>query len=469
LKHVVFSWELLPAGLTEQVTYFKVTVSSIWNLAHQRYPHQRRTDRASCINMAMAKQYIHFDPFSGISGDMTLGALLDLGLDINLLRGELGKLGISGYQIEAERVKRGGISAVSCSVRSEESRLHRHLHHIEHLISESPLDSWVKEKSLEAFARLAQAESKIHAVPVEKIHFHEVGAIDAIVDVVGSMIGFYLLGVREFGSSAINVGGGQVSCEHGILPVPAPATAELLKGLPIYGDESAGELTTPTGAAILTALCGHYGPLTSMRASRIGYGAGSRITERRPNALRLILGEIEMGEMPAGTLPREEPVIVIEANVDDMSPQLVGYFFDKALEAGALDVFAIPLQMKKGRPGCLLSVICRPVDVDRLLELIFTETTTLGVRYRAHDRATLQREELEVKIPQGRVRVKIAGVGDRIVNAMPEYEDCRGLAEASGETLKVIQARVLQEFMNRFGEEYGAKPRLPHKANGRTG
>jgi uncharacterized protein (TIGR00299 family) protein len=224
-------------------------------------------------------------------------------------------------------------------------------------------------------------------------------------------------------------------------------------------------LTTPTGAAILTTLCGHYGAFKSMRASRIGYGAGSRITERRPNVLRLILGECELGNVPVASQSREEPVVVIEANVDDMSPQLVGYFFEKVLQAGALDVFAAPLQMKKSRPGCLLSVVCRPADLDRLVELIFSETTTLGVRYLTHDRATLQREELEVKIPQGKVRVKIARFGDRIFNAMPEYEDCKRLAEESGEALKVIQAGAMQGFMNRFGEVYGVKSRVPCKTD----
>lgn len=400
----------------------------------------------------MAEQYIHFDPFSGISGDMTLGALIDLGLDINLLRSELGKLSIAGYQIEAERVNRNGIDAVRCIVRIEESRSHRHLHHIERIIHESSLDAWIKEQSLAAFQRLAQAEAKVHGIPVEKVHFHEVGAVDAIVDVVGSMIGFFFLGIRRFGSAAVNVGGGQVSCEHGLLPVPAPATAELLKGIPIYGQESAGELTTPTGAAILTSLCSHFGPLIPMRVNRIGNGAGSRTDKHRPNVLRLILGEDDrIDSSPLGMDVLRDAVAVIEANLDDMSPQLVGHFSERILEAGALDVLAAPVQMKKGRPGCLLSVICFPADLSRLLSILFAETTTLGARYRFENRAVLQRELVEVKIPQGTVRVKIGRLNGRVVNAMPEYEDCRTLALESGEALKLIQNRALQEFLNRFG------------------
>jgi pyridinium-3,5-bisthiocarboxylic acid mononucleotide nickel chelatase len=401
----------------------------------------------------MAEQYIYFDPFSGISGDMTLGALIDLGLDINLLRSELGKLSIAGYQIEAERVNRNGIDAIRCIVRTEESHSHRHLHHIERIIQESSLDIWIKEQSLAAFKRLAQAEAKVHGIPIEKVHFHEVGAVDAIVDVVGSMIGFYSLGIRHFGSAAVNVGGGQVSCEHGLLPVPAPATAELLKGIPIYGQESAGELTTPTGAAILTSLCSYFGPLIPMRVDRIGNGAGSRTDKHRPNVLRLMLGEDDriIDSASLGPDVLREAVAVIEANLDDMSPQLVGHFSERILEAGALDVLAAPVQMKKGRPGCLLSVICLPADLSRLLRILFAETTTLGARYRIEHRAVLQREVVEVKIPQGTVRVKIGRLNGRVINAMPEYEDCRTLALESGETLKLIQNRVLQEYMNRFG------------------
>jgi pyridinium-3,5-bisthiocarboxylic acid mononucleotide nickel chelatase len=405
----------------------------------------------------MAELHLHFDPFSGISGDMTLGALLDLGLDINLLRTELGKLGISGYQVASERVNRNGINAVLCTVHSEETRSHRHLHHIERIVRESALDPWIKEKSLEAFTRLAHAEARIHALPVEKVHFHEVGAIDAIVDVVGSMIGFYYLGVREFSSSPVNVGGGQVSCQHGLLPVPAPATVELLGGVPVYGQEpQCGELTTPTGAAILTALCSRFGSLPNLRIKKAGYGAGSRITELHPNVLRLLLGQRETDSSAGDLHPLNAPVTVIEANLDDMSPQLVGHFFDKALEAGALDVFAAPLQMKKNRPGVLLSVICRSNDATRLQRLIFSETTTLGVRLSIQERVTLQREEVEVKIPQGTVRIKIGRVGEKVVNAMPEYEDCRKVAEAAGLPLKVVQSLAMHEFMNLFKQSYGA-------------
>lgn len=408
----------------------------------------------------MVATCLHFDPFSGISGDMTLGALLDLGMNLQFLNGELAKLGLSGYEISAEALQCRGIGATRCHVRMAETRAHRHLAQIEHIIQSSQLPEWVKSQSVAAFARLAQAEAKIHRQPVEEVHFHEVGALDAIIDVVGSMIGFHYFGVQEISSAPVNVGGGQVRCEHGVFPVPAPATAELLKGIPTYGESEAGELATPTGAAILTTLCQRFGGQPLMRVRAIGYGAGEKPSGTRANVLRMALGERGAADEDLCGSQEGESVVVIEATIDDMSPQVFGYFFHKAMGAGALDVFTAPIYMKKNRPGVLLNVVCNPDKLGGMLRLVFRETTTLGVRVHSEGRATLQRMEVAVKIPQGDIRMKVAILGQEVVNVMAEYEDCRRASESSGVPLKIIQARAMHEFMKTARQPYGGPPEV---------
>src|SRR5215207_9132504 len=306
---------------------------------------------------------LYFDCFAGISGDMTLGALVAAGADARALRERLALLDLEGYGVEFETVDRSGISATRAVVSvTKDEEPHRHLRDVLAIIEGSRLEESIKRRASEIFRRLAEAEARVHNVPVERVHFHEVGAVDAIVDVVGACIGFELLGVERFAASALHVGSGTVEMEHGRFPVPPPAVAELLRGAPVYSTDIVGELVTPTGAAIVATVCEGFGPLPRMRVEATGYGAGGREYKDFPNVLRVLVGESdEAGGAPPGVSRQgDEELLMVETNVDDVSPQVLGHLMERALEAGALDCFFTHVQMKKNRPGVLVSILCRP-------------------------------------------------------------------------------------------------------------
>ena len=390
----------------------------------------------------------YFDCFSGISGDMVLGALVDAGAPLTELEAQLRRLPLSGWTISAEKVRRKAMAATYVKVESTEHHHHRGLSKILEVIDAAGLALRVADRAKRIFMRLGEAEARVHGEPVEKVHFHEVGAVDAIVDIVGACIGFELLGLEEFAASALNVGGGSVQTAHGLLPVPAPATADLLRGAPTYSTGIQKELVTPTGAAIVSTLATHFGAMPPMTATAIGYGAGTADLAEQPNVLRMFVGESAAREAGAGW---DELVAVVETNVDDMNPQLYGYFVERALEAGALDVFAAPVQMKKNRPGQLLSILCEPAAVNRIVDLLFRETTTIGVRTYEARRRVLERQTVSVETPHGTVRMKIARLNGHVLNAAPEYEDCQRLAAERGVPLKEVLAEAMFSFQKQSG------------------
>jgi pyridinium-3,5-bisthiocarboxylic acid mononucleotide nickel chelatase len=391
----------------------------------------------------------YFDCFSGISGDMVLGALVDAGLDIEHLESELRKLPLDSWSISAERVKRKAIVATKVHVEAGPSHHHRHLSDILKMIDKASLEPHAAENAHKIFQRLGKAEAKVHNIPVEKVHFHEVGAVDSIIDIVGSAIGFDLLDVDSFACSSLDVGSGRVQTEHGLLPVPAPATAELLRGAPTFSGGVEKELVTPTGAAIATTLSSSYGKMPPMQVASIGYGAGSADLAEQPNVLRILIGESATQEVDAGS--SDAIVSVIETNLDDMSPQIYGYFVERALAAGALDVFSAPVQMKKNRPGQLVTILCEVSNRSRLIDLIFHETTTIGVRtYEVH-RQTLNRETVPVDTPLGAIRMKVSRLNGAILNAAPEYDDCQRIAAQKGVPLKQVLSTANFHFQ-KLGE-----------------
>ncbi len=322
----------------------------------------------------------YFDCFSGISGDMTLGALVDAGCPVEYLRSELQSLDVPGWTLSAEKVWKNGMAATYVKVTTEDQQKHRSLSTILEIIGKSKIAPQVRDRAAAIFEKLGRAEAYVHDAPLEKVHFHEVGAVDAIVDIVGACIGFDALGIAKFASSPLNVGGGTAKMAHGILPVPAPATARLLQGAPTYSNGVQKELVTPTGAAIIATLCESFGPQPAMTVGSIGYGAGTLDLEHQPNVVRIMIGEV--AEKSAATdFGFDEEIAVIEANLDDMNPQIYGHFQERALTLGALDVYTTPVQMKKNRPGTLLTVLCKPQDTQKLMDLIFAETTTIGVAH----------------------------------------------------------------------------------------
>ena len=389
----------------------------------------------------------YFDCFSGISGDMVLGALVDAGADLRVIETDLRRLGLENWSISAEKVKRGAIFATRVKVETQEEHHHRGLSIILKRIEDAKLSSRAAERAKKIFTRLAEAEAKVHNLPVEQVHFHEVGAVDSIIDIVGAAIGFELLGIDEFACSALDVGAGQVKTAHGLLPVPAPATVELLRGAPMYSSGIERELVTPTGAAIATTLATRYAELPDMKLRAIGYGAGSADLKEKANVLRLLIGECTASE--AGER-WDTPVTVIETNLDDMNPQVYGYFAEKALGAGALDVFSAPVQMKKNRPGMLVTLLSESANVSRLIDLVFRETTTIGVRTYEVRRKTLERELVPVATPFGDVRMKISRMNGSVLNATPEYEDCQRIANQRGIPLKQVIAAASFEFQKQF-------------------
>jgi uncharacterized protein (TIGR00299 family) protein len=396
---------------------------------------------------------VYFDCASGASGDMLLGALLDLGLPLDDLRGELDKLGLTGYTLAATRVHRSGLHATKVDVvvghshahapghaHGHASHEHRGIREILGLIEGSTLDASVKEQSSALFRRLAEVEASMHGVSPEEVHFHEVGAVDSIVDVVGGVIGLQRLRADRFVSSPLNVGTGTVTMSHGTFPVPAPATARLVQGVPVYGAGD-GELLTPTGALLVTAFASAYGPLPLLRPEAIGHGAGSRDVPSRPNVLRLIVGEEASAAEAEG-----ETVLVLETEVDDASPQLLGALLEMLLRAGALDVYYTPIHMKKGRPGILITVLAPPERRLALEETLFRETTTLGVRRQQWQRSVLERDFVSVSTAYGEVRVKIGRREGRVYNAQPEWDDCERAASASGVPVKEVWAAALAAY-----------------------
>jgi pyridinium-3,5-bisthiocarboxylic acid mononucleotide nickel chelatase len=427
---------------------------------------------------------LYFDCFSGISGDMTIGALLDLGVDLGYLTSELRKLPVEGYELKASRVTRSNLSAMKFDVlvqgeekhehHDDHEHDHEHGHHHEHephhhehhrhshshshshshahfhrkasqilgMIRDSHLNANTKRIASEIFTKLAISEGKVHNIAPEDVEFHEVGAVDSIVDTVGSAIGFDALEIERFLCSAINIGSGFIHCQHGVFPVPAPATADLLRHATIYQKHAQTELVTPTGAAILAAVVNRFGNLSGFAAERIGYGAGTKQFADFPNCLRLMVGKEER---------HSGDVIVIEANIDDMNPQNFGYVTERLLAAGALDVFTIPIQMKKSRPGQLLQVLAPSDAVDALSTLIFEETTTIGLRKYPVDRTILDREFVDVDIEYGRVRIKVSRMNGEVVNFAPEFEDCARLAREKNVALKRVQALATYAYLKQSG------------------
>jgi len=415
---------------------------------------------------------LYFDCFSGISGDMMIGALIDVGVDFDYLRAEIGKLPVGGFDLRSRRVVRANISASKFDVVVEgdtgharhrhDDHAHHHHHDHDHdhddhdhghdhgphrraseildMIRSSRLGPAVRKRALAIFEKLAISEGRVHRMPPEEVSFHEVGAIDSIVDVVGSAVGLEALGVQQVICSPVNVGGGFIHCQHGVYPVPAPATSDLLIGAPVYSKHVETELVTPTGAAILAATVDRFGPLGPLRIDKIGYGAGTKDLGAFPNCLRLFLGEQD----PVGESAPEEAVVVIEANIDDMTAEELAFASERLLESGALDVLTLPALMKKGRPGHVLQVIGAPDQESRLTRIMFEETTTIGLRVGVVGRRVLARETIPVETRYGTVSVKVARQNGHVLNASPEYEDCARLARETGEPFHRIREEALR-------------------------
>jgi uncharacterized protein (TIGR00299 family) protein len=430
---------------------------------------------------------LYFDCFAGASGDMILGALIDAGVPLDELQAALGSLMIPGYRLTADRVLRSGLSATKFRLH-EASRAHadepagehehgagdepghdrehehghehghehphgrvqdpghahaahehRSLDEINRLIEGSALSAAGRSRAVELFRRLAEAEAEIHQMPVERVHLHEVGALDSIVDIVGAVFAMEWMGADRVLASPLNLGGGMVKSAHGVFPVPAPATVRLLAGVPVYSSGVQMETVTPTGALLVTAYAEGYGPLPAMRVDRAGYGAGDRDLAGTPNVFRVLVGEDE-GEVPG------ERVVTIECEIDDMNPQIFGVLMDRLYAAGAAEVFYTAVQMKKNRPGTLLSVVAKPELRDRLSAILFRESTTIGVRYQELNRACLERELVLVETPVGPVQFKIARRGSEVMNASPEFEDCARLAAERGLSVKEVQAHAVRAY-----------------------
>jgi uncharacterized protein (TIGR00299 family) protein len=439
---------------------------------------------------------LYFDCFSGISGDMTLGALIDAGLPLDDLRQALGSLALGEVELRAEKVLRTGVSATKFSVheRAQVSlnrqlgtpnpapHAHRHLPKIFTMIDGSSLSSEGRDRAKAMFQRLGEAEAAIHQMPVEKVHLHEVGALDSIIDIVGCVFAMEWAGADRIVCSPLNVGGGTVKSAHGVFPVPAPATLRLLGSAPVYSGAVQKELVTPTGALIATTYASSFGPIPAMSMERVGYGAGDRDDPSTPNVLRVLIGEEIAGLKPCATSKLDvahgfsraqddsdvahglshaesvaqafrpavaagDRVTVIECEIDDMNPQIFGLVMDRLYAAGALEVFYIPVQMKKNRPGTLLTVVAAPAMRSAMTDIIFRETTTIGLRHYDVERECLERTIVAVTTPMGTARVKVASRGGNLLNATPEFEDCVKLAEASNLPLKEVQALVMKAYL----------------------
>jgi uncharacterized protein (TIGR00299 family) protein len=422
----------------------------------------------------MSSRVLYFDCFSGISGDMVLGAFLDAGLPLDELKQALGSLAVSGYDVSAERVLRAGVSATKFTVDehgAQHHHSHEHLEHLEHhehsehhehpdhehdhkhhgghpnrtlpeifgLIDTSALSIAGRKRARELFQRLAEAEASIHQTPVEQVHLHEVGALDSIIDIVGAVFALEWAAADHIVCSPLNLGGGMVQSAHGLFPVPAPATLKLLGDAPVYSGAVQKELVTPTGALIATSYATQFGTIPPLTIERVGYGAGTRENPGTPNVLRILIGR-------AADRPPADRVAVIECEIDDMNPQLFGSAMERLYAAGALEVFYVPVQMKKNRPGTLLTVVAPPELRSILSDIVFRETTTIGLRHYEVEREVLQREIVPVETPLGLVRFKLAWREGRVINAVPEFEDCAALAKARNMSVKDVQAIALQAY-----------------------
>ena len=372
----------------------------------------------------------YFDCFSGISGDMILGSLIDAGLDFGRLKEELAKLPLSGYELEAKKTMKNGIAGTRFSVQAAPQQQHRSLADIIKILDDSGLADPVRQRATAVFKKIAAVEAAIHGVKVEEIHFHEIGAVDSIIDVTGAFIALDLMGIGAVHASRINTGEGLVETAHGTLPVPAPATAALLTGVPVYSSGIPAELATPTGAAIIAEAARGFGPMPEMRIESIGYGAGFKDLPV-PNFLRVFIGE-------AGPAAGYETIVSIETNIDDMNPEFYQHVSERLFEAGALDVFTAQVIMKKSRPGAVLTVLCREDSRDALTRIIFEETTTAGIRYSRMERMTLDREHRRVHTPFGEIGVKVLARAGRVITVSPEYEECRRIALARSVPLKQV-------------------------------
>jgi uncharacterized protein (TIGR00299 family) protein len=400
---------------------------------------------------------VYFDCFAGVSGDMLIGALIDLGADFESLTHQLLSLRLNGYQLNRREVTRNGIAAIKFDVEVDQrEQPARKLADVRKIIDDSILSDRVKTLSVRIFERLAEAEARVHRTTPDKVHFHEVGAVDSIIDTVGAMIGFELLGVERFFCSPLRLGSGFVETEHGRLLVPAPATAELLKQAPVYSGDLEGEFVTPTGAAIVTTLCEEFGAMPLMTVDRVGYGAGARDPKGFPNALRVFVGELEEQANRSAVLSSSsqvETLTIIETNIDDMNPQAYNFVMERAFELGALDVFMVPSQMKKDRPGVLLTVLSKPETANAIIDMLLIQTTTLGVRYYDAQRRTLERTIETIDTEYGRVRIKVARDGARTLHFQPEYDDCARLAIESGAPLLEVQAAANAAYRSKLKAE----------------
>lgn len=398
---------------------------------------------------------LYFDCFAGAAGDMLVGALIDLGLDFAALEEELAKLEIVGYSLSTDSVLKQGVTAQKFRVNiTHETHHHHHgeghshgahqhgrsYSQIREILEKAPIPEAPKTRAISAFRRLGVVEAGIHGVSLDEIHFHEVGAIDSIIDVTGYFLGLHLLGVERVAASPLPVGSGFVQCAHGRMPVPAPATAKLLEGAPVAQSSLEGEVLTPTGALLLTESAEFFGPVPEMTITRVGYGAGNKDQPDTPNVVRAFLGESEASTESDGP---PTTIAVLEANIDDMSPELFPHVIEEALKAGALDAFSIPVTGKKGRPGQLLTILSPLENQDALTRFLFRETSTLGVRRRTTGRAVAEREWMEVDLPWGKVRVKRGTFEGALTNLAPEYEDCKRLAEECGVPLKEVVEAAL--------------------------
>jgi pyridinium-3,5-bisthiocarboxylic acid mononucleotide nickel chelatase len=387
----------------------------------------------------------YFDCFNGAAGDMIVGGLIDAGVSVEELGAVLSSLGVRGLRVRAERVVKQGFAATQFVVEDVEGgdQGHRHLSDVNRIIEGAGVSVAVRDRAKAVFLRLGRAEAAVHGCEVETVHFHEVGAVDAIADIVGACWAIERLGVDRVVCSTIPLGSGTVRCEHGLMPVPAPATAKLVTGLPVVGTDEPGELTTPTGAAIIGELAVGFGPMPEMRVESVGVGAGTRDGVTRPNIFRVLIGE---GCAGGAESSERDSVSVLEANIDDGTGESVGYAIERVLKAGALDAFCVPIQMKKTRPGVLLTVICEPGRVSEMEMIVFAETTTFGIRRHLSDRTKLNRRVETVETPYGSVRVKIGSVGDRAVTVSAEYEDCRRIAEENGIALRALMEMATETW-----------------------
>jgi pyridinium-3,5-bisthiocarboxylic acid mononucleotide nickel chelatase len=413
---------------------------------------------------------LYFDCFAGAAGDMILGALLDAGLPLEELNRALGSLAVDGWDVSVDRVVKAGVTATKVRVHEhahqrqgagsrDQGSGHHHHDHGHHSLEEifaainrSALSETGKARAIAMFQRLGEAEAAIHGIPIDKIHLHEVGALDSIIDIVGAVFAFEWFAADRIVVSPINVGSGMVRTEHGVFPVPAPATVSLVKNAPVYSSGIQSELLTPTGALILTEFASEYGPVPAMRIDKVGYGAGDRELKETPNVVRVLVGEADVRGATAAaatSLTTSMKVVVLECEIDDMNPQIFGVLMDKLYAAGALEVFYSAVQMKKNRPGTLMTIVAKPEQRETMTEIVFRESTTIGIRHQELSRECLDREMVTVTTPLGQVRFKVARRDGRVLNAQPEFEDLAKLSNERGIPIKDIQALAHKAWLER--------------------